>query len=188
MATESELLDALCAAPDLDEPRLAFAGWLEERSDPRGEFIRVSCSPGGEARAQELLALHNERWTSVVEEELARELSHPPRFERGFIAELHVMGTFDELALDFADAITAMRPIPVAVILGAERVLLRADQCVYAWQSRADNAIVVCTLPDQRELASSTKSPEIVTMLGFVGDALRYRVGSDVRELRFSLR
>jgi hypothetical protein len=79
-----------------------------------------------------------------------------------------------------------MRPVPVALILGAERVLLRADRSVYAWQSRADNAIVVGTLPDQRELAKTLPSPEAVKMLGFVGDKFRYRVGSELRELRFS--
>jgi uncharacterized protein (TIGR02996 family) len=32
---------AVIADPDSDEPRLVFADWLEERGDPRGEFIRV---------------------------------------------------------------------------------------------------------------------------------------------------
>ena len=185
MTIETELLDAICAAPELDEPRLAYAGWLEQRGDPRGEFIRASCTPDGEARAQELLTLHGEGWTSAVGE-LASELSHPPLFERGFIGELYLMGTFGELILDFAETIVAMRPVPVALISGAERVLLRADRSVYAWQSRADNAIVVGTLPDQRELAKTLPSPEAVKMLGFVGDKLRYRVGSELRELRFS--
>jgi uncharacterized protein (TIGR02996 family) len=182
---ETELLDAICAAPELDEPRLAYASWLEQRGDPRGEFIRASCTPDGEARARELLTLHGERWTRAVGD-LASELSHPPLFERGFIGELYLMGTFGELVLDFAGTIVAMRPVPVALILGAERVLLRADMGVYAWQSRATNAIAVSSLPDQRELAKAPPSPETVKMLGFVGDSLRYRVGSEPRELRFS--
>jgi uncharacterized protein (TIGR02996 family) len=185
MTSEAELLDAICGAPELDEPRLAYAGWLEQRGDPRGEFIRASCTPDGEARAQELLTLHGERWTSAVGE-LASELSHPPLFERGFIGELYLMGTFGDLVLDFAEAIVAMRPVPVALIAGAERVLFRADRSVYAWQARADNAIVVGSLPDQRELAKASPLPEVVKMIGFVGDSLRYRVGSGLRELRFS--
>ena len=92
MATEAELLDAICAAPELDEPRLVYAGWLEERGDLRGEFIRASCTPEGGARAQELLARHGERWASALGG-LAAELSHPPLFERGFVAELYLMGT-----------------------------------------------------------------------------------------------
>lgn len=186
MPTETALLDAICAAPELDEPRLEYAAWLEQRGDPRGEFIRASCTPGGEARAQELLDLHIERWASDVGD-LASDLSHPPVFERGFIAELPLMGTFDELILDFADSVVAMHPVPVALILGAERVLLRADGSVYAWQSRADNAIVVGTIADRRELAKISPVPEVVKMLGFFGDSLRYRVGSGLRVLRFSL-
>lgn len=187
MSTENALLDAICAAPEIDEPRLAYAAWLEQRGDPRGEFIRASCTPGGEARAKELLDLHIERWGSDVGD-LASELSHPPVFERGFIAELPLMGTFDELVLDFAESVVAMRPVPVALILAAERVLLRADRNVYAWQSRADNAILVGTIDDGRELTRTAPTPEVVTMLGFVGDSLRYRVGSELRELRFPAR
>jgi uncharacterized protein (TIGR02996 family) len=178
---ESELLDMICDAPELDEPRLAYAALLEQRGDPRGEFIRDSCTPGGEARAQELLALHAKEWAVI-----GLEQSHAPRYERGFIAELYLMGTFDELVLDFAEDVIALRPVPVAVILASERVLLRADNRAFAWQSRADNAILVGTLPDQHELAKAPPSPEAVQMLGFVGDSLRYRVGSDVRELRFA--
>lgn len=184
MTDDVEWLDAICAAPELDDPRLAYAGWLEQRGDPRGEFIRASCSPGGEKRSRELLALHGERWTSVLGE-LVLEMSHPPRFERGFIAELYLMGTFAELVLDCAAAIVALRPVPVAVIMGAERILLRADCCLYAWQARADNAIVVGTLPDQRLLAQAPSSPETVEMLGFVGDSLRYRAGGKRCDLRF---
>ena len=38
---EAALLDRVCADPDDDGPRLVFADWLDERNDPRGEFIRV---------------------------------------------------------------------------------------------------------------------------------------------------
>jgi uncharacterized protein (TIGR02996 family) len=36
-------LKEIAAHADLDEPRLVFADWLEERGDLRGEFIRVQC-------------------------------------------------------------------------------------------------------------------------------------------------
>lgn len=96
------------------------------------------------------------------------------------------MGTFDELMLDFADTLVAMRPVPVAVILGAERFLLRSDQRVYAWQRLADNAITIATWPDYRELATAPPTSEIVEMLGFVGDVMRYRIGAGLGELAFS--
>ena len=40
---EPALLEAVLAQPSDDAPRLAYADWLEERGDPRGEFIRVQC-------------------------------------------------------------------------------------------------------------------------------------------------
>ena len=32
---------AICAEPDDDLPRLIYADWLDDRGDPRGEFIRL---------------------------------------------------------------------------------------------------------------------------------------------------
>jgi uncharacterized protein (TIGR02996 family) len=43
MTQEQAFLRAISAAPDDDAPRLIFADWLEERCDPRGEFIRIQC-------------------------------------------------------------------------------------------------------------------------------------------------
>jgi uncharacterized protein (TIGR02996 family) len=42
---ESDLfLKRVLEQPDDDAPRLVFADWLEERGDPRGEFIRLQCA------------------------------------------------------------------------------------------------------------------------------------------------
>jgi uncharacterized protein (TIGR02996 family) len=41
---EAAFLDQVCAAPDDDASRLLYADWLDERSDPRGTFIRVQCA------------------------------------------------------------------------------------------------------------------------------------------------
>ena len=52
-------LRAVLADPDDDAPRLVYADWLEERGDPRGEFIRLQCAaaalPAGDPRATRLL-------------------------------------------------------------------------------------------------------------------------------------
>lgn len=37
-------LRAILENPDDDAPRLVFADWLDERQDPRGQFIRVQCA------------------------------------------------------------------------------------------------------------------------------------------------
>lgn len=41
MDAQAALLEAICAAPDRDEPRLVYADWLEERHDARGELIHL---------------------------------------------------------------------------------------------------------------------------------------------------
>jgi len=41
--TEQDFITEILANPDDDMPRLIFADWLEERGDPRSEFIRVQC-------------------------------------------------------------------------------------------------------------------------------------------------
>jgi len=40
---EKEFITAVVAEPDNDAPRLAYADWLDELKDPRGEFIRIQC-------------------------------------------------------------------------------------------------------------------------------------------------
>src|SRR5262245_37162751 len=73
MAVEEGFLQAILKAPDDDAPRLIYADWLEERGDPRGEFIRIQCelarmSEGGQYRAalvereKKLLAENEEEW------------------------------------------------------------------------------------------------------------------------------
>lgn len=41
MNDEGALLAAIAAAPDDDAPRLVYADWLEERGDPRAEYVRL---------------------------------------------------------------------------------------------------------------------------------------------------
>jgi uncharacterized protein (TIGR02996 family) len=80
--------------PDDRAPRLIYADWLEERGDPRGEFIRLHCAatdlaPGDPARAplakrlRELLALHEVTWTDELVGPL-RELLGTDQFEYDF--------------------------------------------------------------------------------------------------------
>jgi uncharacterized protein (TIGR02996 family) len=39
--TEDAFIRAILASPQDDAPRLIYADWLEERGDPRGEYIRL---------------------------------------------------------------------------------------------------------------------------------------------------
>src|SRR5262249_51734963 len=57
MSREAEgFLQAILAAPEDDTPRLVYADWLEERGDPRGEFIRIQCE----------LAAMNLAWPNIA--------------------------------------------------------------------------------------------------------------------------
>jgi uncharacterized protein (TIGR02996 family) len=90
MSAEDAFLQAICAEPEDDGPRLVYADWLDERGDVRGEFIRVQIElargPADEAKRAELaareralLAAHREAWLGP----LRRWLTWA-EFRRGF--------------------------------------------------------------------------------------------------------
>jgi uncharacterized protein (TIGR02996 family) len=95
------LMAAVLQSPRDDAPRLRLADWLEARSDPRGEFIRVQLELarlGQDAdeteplarRERELLARHEMDWVGPLAEWLS-----DCKFRRGFIEEATVeAGTF----------------------------------------------------------------------------------------------
>jgi uncharacterized protein (TIGR02996 family) len=73
MATDEAFVRGILDNPEDDSLRLVYADWLEERGDPRGEFIRVQCCLAGmapddprhaglESREWELLTEHGGRW------------------------------------------------------------------------------------------------------------------------------
>src|SRR6476660_7221258 len=95
MIDRDTLLRAICASPDDDAPRLAFADWLDEHGDPHlAEFIRVQVElarlPTGQrpghplaGREQQLFARPG-AWTHVVGHELQTTYLDLNCFDRGF--------------------------------------------------------------------------------------------------------
>ncbi|MFO0845893.1 MAG: TIGR02996 domain-containing protein [Gemmataceae bacterium] len=92
--TDDVFLSAILIDPDDDLPRLAYADWLEEQGDPRGEFLHIQCrlarlddiDPAASAlrqRERELLDLHRPTWLG----ELA-PLTKQSTFRRGFLDEV----------------------------------------------------------------------------------------------------
>jgi uncharacterized protein (TIGR02996 family) len=93
MGIEDGFLHDILAHPDDDAPRLIYADWLDERNDPRGEFIRVQCALAYlsvedprrwplEQGEEELLREHETKW-------LPKDIgSARCVFRRGFVAEI----------------------------------------------------------------------------------------------------
>jgi uncharacterized protein (TIGR02996 family) len=57
---EAAFIRAILASPEDDAPRLIFADWLDERGDPRAEYLRLLCAvdglPEGDPRTAEMTA------------------------------------------------------------------------------------------------------------------------------------
>lgn len=88
---EARFLERICAEPADDGPRLIYADWLDERDNPRGEFIRVQIAlarlsredprrPKLLDREAVLLARHHARWSDPL-----RGLAGSTEFRRGFV-------------------------------------------------------------------------------------------------------
>jgi uncharacterized protein (TIGR02996 family) len=96
MTPHDAFLRDIIANPDDDTPRLIYADWLEDQSDPRGEFIHVQClladlavedprRPALQARERELLARHQDQWLGPL-----RPLLSGWTFRRGFLDAVSV--------------------------------------------------------------------------------------------------
>src|SRR5204863_7774890 len=98
MTADDAFLDAVLEQPDDDTPRLMYADWLEERGDPKGEFIRLQCElarlPAGDARRSALgrrldtlRAAHADAWRAELPELPGVTWGQP---ERGFVGTVRV--------------------------------------------------------------------------------------------------
>jgi uncharacterized protein (TIGR02996 family) len=96
MSSHDAFLRAVIESPDDDRPRLVYADWLDERGDPRGEFIRLQCELEAKScsgvpffklrtRSRELLAQHGREWIKPF-----RGLARWYRFRRGFVETVYV--------------------------------------------------------------------------------------------------
>ena len=95
-AEELAFLAQVREHPEDDGPRFIFADWLDERRDPRGEFIRVQCAlhhlPDDDPRRdelnrreQELLERHKAEWTAHL-----NGVASAWTYRRGFIESISV--------------------------------------------------------------------------------------------------
>src|SRR5262245_20631701 len=90
MDTEQSFMKAILEAPEDDGIRLVFADWLEERGDPRAEFIRVQFAEEERpdydtiqqllTRDLQLVAAHGDEWAKPFV-----GLADHWHFRRGFV-------------------------------------------------------------------------------------------------------
>jgi uncharacterized protein (TIGR02996 family) len=108
------LMEAILHRPDDEGPRLVLADWLDERNDPRGEFIRVQCALAAlergdprravlQERERELLDRHREEWLAPMKRYASGFV-----FRRGFVEEITVEA---RRFLEQAEALYALTPI-----------------------------------------------------------------------------
>jgi uncharacterized protein (TIGR02996 family) len=82
LETEDALLVEIYAHPDDDQPREVYADLLQQRGDPRGDFIALQLA-GNTKRAAELLAQYARTWLGPLSQLLFIDECV---FERGFLA------------------------------------------------------------------------------------------------------
>ena len=114
MATSSEHLEfiqAIQAEPDDDTPRWVYADWLEDQGDPLGEFIRVQCTLGDNARRRSLLL------ADVAE----RHPSLPPLVSRKYDKPTQELKARESELLEYFDS----RWVQPLKDLGASGIYLR---------------------------------------------------------------
>jgi uncharacterized protein (TIGR02996 family) len=143
MTANEAFLQAILEDPDDDTPRLVYADWLEERGDPRGEFIRTQCRlarlASGDPSCWELRQhlerlwlAHGETWLQPLRDALGeRSLSLQDVFygsvgvpqggpplcvDRGFLEGVSM--TADHF-LKVAEALLRLTPICKAVLYEA---------------------------------------------------------------------
>jgi uncharacterized protein (TIGR02996 family) len=129
---ESAFLDRVCADPDDDAPRLILADWLDERGDPRGEFIRVQVAlarlPADDARAAglrdreaTLLARYHAQWSEPL-----KGIAGWAEFRRGFVETVNIeTRTF----LRRADDLLRLAPVRHVRLLDVGSSLPRLADC-----------------------------------------------------------
>jgi uncharacterized protein (TIGR02996 family) len=77
-----ELFAAVHAAPQDDEPRTVLADALQQRGDPRGEFIALQLQRRDVDRQRELIAAHGQAWIGRLAQFV---MPGRRRFGRGFL-------------------------------------------------------------------------------------------------------
>jgi uncharacterized protein (TIGR02996 family) len=147
-ATQLALERALVESPDDLATHAAYADYLMEQGDPRGELIQVQLAledprrPAGERkdlqkREKELLRRHEEEWLGDLAPFLVRQKHHIYQFARGWLDSLHIAeirDVDDPLPRYTRRFFSAVAGTPQAWLL--RRLILDADEL--PWQEEGE--------------------------------------------------
>ncbi|MEK6236728.1 MAG: TIGR02996 domain-containing protein [Planctomycetales bacterium] len=123
---EKAFLAEIVENPEDDDPRLVYADWLEERGEPRAEFIRVQCEHAQMKsvaptllpewnRENRLLHANERRWMKELRPFLINWT-----FERGFVEQVCMRGS---VVLSDGDRVFGRSPIRELRIKGQDAPL-----------------------------------------------------------------
>jgi uncharacterized protein (TIGR02996 family) len=134
MFDDDAFLAAVCECPDDDGPRLIYADYLDERGDPRGQFIRIQCAlaqltendPNRPALEECERTLHESfarKWTSSF-----RGIANGAELRRGFVETVNVEARVLLLRADELFRLGPIRHLRLLDVAGLlDEVLQSAD-------------------------------------------------------------
>lgn len=159
-SAEQSFLQAVLDDPDNDLPRLAYADWLDEQGDPRGELIRVQCElfPLTEEderfrpfykREQALLKRYKSEWLGPL-----AQLTQHPKFYRGFVENVQ-LGS--KQFLDRRQKVFSLAPIRVLTITAMSSKYVSDFVAAEEWTGLRELSLDIREMKDQewRELITA---------------------------------
>ena len=89
LETERALVQAIVADLDADAPRLVYADWLQERNDPRGEFMALDIALAHGKKVKGKRNKYLKTHCSALLGPLEKVSDWGSDFERGLLAKMH---------------------------------------------------------------------------------------------------
>jgi uncharacterized protein (TIGR02996 family) len=148
-----DFLQEIAALPEDDIPRLIYADWLEERGDPRAEFIRVQCELAAmdrdderreelEYRERDLLFEHEDEWVGRI-----AKIATSWVFYRGFV---HYVVMPVSRFLQHAETMFELAPIAAVKFKGFHSNVRMRSLAECPWLKRLSAmGLGNCSLTDQ---------------------------------------
>jgi uncharacterized protein (TIGR02996 family) len=162
MSPEDGFLQDIIDHPDDDTPRLIYADWLEERGDPRGDFIRLQCELARMAAddPRQPTWQQRERWLQAEHPEFVgrelRELAKGWTFRRGFVEAVTVSAP---VYLERIEELLRLAPIK-EVLLDLSGVVLPQPILEYVPESVAREYVLLPLAHECRKLTLAGPDPD----------------------------